>query len=204
MASLLIYKKETQQIPFSEFSTKATAFVSTPRGLTETRLGTVDPYNAAAESLRCGDNKWHQQVSIFASPLVYMIISPPASSDHICPGRWILQLHLNHSCVDSMMRFQGYRCIFTFGIHGKENKMKAHTVSFASSMASASVLNVLTQRTGPKISSLHICIDVDTLLMMAGSRKYPFFKCCNSTSSNGTFFTAFQRQRQQRRQVLYS
>lgn len=44
-------------------------------------------------------------------------------------------------------------------------------------MASSSVLNVLTARTGPKTSSLHICMEVFTSEMMVGSTKYPFFKC---------------------------
>lgn len=53
-----------------------------------------------------------------------------------------------------------------------------HWVSFASSRASSSELNVLTQRTGPKTSSLHICIEGVTSVMMVGSMKNPFFRCC--------------------------
>lgn len=52
-----------------------------------------------------------------------------------------------------------------------------HWVSFANSIASSSVENVLTQRIGPKTSSLQICMDVVTSVMMAGSIKNPFFKC---------------------------
>lgn len=57
---------------------------------------------------------------------------------------------------------------------------ETYWVSFANSMASSSELNVLTLRTGPKTSSLQICIVVVTSLMMVGSMKYPFFKCCDS------------------------
>lgn len=53
-------------------------------------------------------------------------------------------------------------------------------VSFASSMASSSVLNVFTQITGPNISSFQTSIEVFTSVMMVGSIKYPFFKCCKS------------------------
>lgn len=56
-------------------------------------------------------------------------------------------------------------------------------------MASSSEPNVFTQRTGPKTSSLQICMEVVTLLMMVGSMKNPFFKCCKFTIHTFEFLT---------------
>lgn len=58
-------------------------------------------------------------------------------------------------------------------------KPPTHTVSFARSIASSSVLNVFTQRTGPNTSSLQICIEVVTSVMTVGSTKNPLFRCCH-------------------------
>ena len=59
-----------------------------------------------------------------------------------------------------------------------------HSVSFASSMASFSVVNVLTHKTGPNTSSLQICMEVLTSVMMVGSMKNPFLICCHFSPYN--------------------
>jgi hypothetical protein len=59
---------------------------------------------------------------------------------------------------------------------------ETHWVSFASSTASLSVLNTLTQMTGPKTSSRQICIDVLTSVMIVGSIKNPLLRCCQNTN----------------------
>ena len=56
------------------------------------------------------------------------------------------------------------------GIQQEEN-WGTYWVSFAYSRASSSVLNILTQRTGPKTSSLQICMEVITSVIIVGSTK---------------------------------
>jgi len=43
--------EEQTALPFSQLSSRATTLVTTPRSLTETRLGTVYPYNAYFQAL---------------------------------------------------------------------------------------------------------------------------------------------------------
>lgn len=49
---------------------------------------------------------------------------------------------------------------------------------FANCTASSSVLNVLTHRTGPKISSFQMAMFSETSVKIVGSMKYPFCKFC--------------------------
>lgn len=51
-------------------------------------------------------------------------------------------------------------------------------------MASSSVLKVDTAKTGPKTSSVQICMWGFTFASTVGARKYPFFKCCNRYKSH--------------------
>ena len=67
---------------------------------------------------------------------------------------------------------------------GSQIKLHFQTNKSTSSMASSSVLNVLTHRTGPKTSSLQICMEVVTSLIMVGSMKKPLFKCCHYLQNN--------------------
>lgn len=87
--------------------------------------------------------------------------------------------------------------IIQLKVQNKETKEKKerdpYCVSFASSRASSSVEKVLTHKTGPKTSSFQICMEVVTSVMIAGSTKKPFFRCCNINKQN-TFTSPIQQE----------
>lgn len=104
---------------------------------------------------------------ITAAPKPYLWKTHKMSKHHL-----LNQNKLPHKRKSNQAEFQ-----VIFYCHNWNN-LSTYWVSFASSMASSSVLNVLTHRTGPKTSSLHICIEVVTSVMMVGWMKNPFFRCC--------------------------
>lgn len=195
-------------------------FFASPWSLREAWLWAVDPYNACLESLQKANQRKQLKYTFYKlipdKDYLHLYVQMSLQDkSHLAYTITPFQILGYHSSTQAITVDNQYIVRAELWKHKDKEKEpiylfisnfpvteSTYRVSFANSMASSSVENALTHKTGPKTSSLQICIDVAMSVMTVGSTKNPFFRCCQSFKDWLSIMNYWERPECQQWQVV--